>query len=72
MVRLYIRCPKCSGEIALKTDPKNSDYILEVGATRNYEPWRDTETQARTGRGPPLALSPSPLDLAAPPLPAAG
>eukprot|EP00343_Euplotes_focardii_P001088 CAMPEP_0205804186 /NCGR_PEP_ID=MMETSP0205-20121125/7006_1 /ASSEMBLY_ACC=CAM_ASM_000278 /TAXON_ID=36767 /ORGANISM="Euplotes focardii, Strain TN1" /LENGTH=204 /DNA_ID=CAMNT_0053073345 /DNA_START=91 /DNA_END=702 /DNA_ORIENTATION=+ len=25
----------------MKTDPKNSDYVCEFGATRNYEPWRD-------------------------------
>jgi hypothetical protein len=28
----------------MKTDPKNSDYICEHGATRNYEPWRDIES----------------------------
>lgn len=51
VVRLYIKCPRCSAEIALKTDPKNSDYILEAGATRNYEPWRETETQVRPEQG---------------------
>lgn len=24
----------------MKTDPQNSDYIVESGATRNFEPWR--------------------------------
>jgi hypothetical protein len=24
----------------MKTDPQNSDYIVESGASRNYEPWR--------------------------------
>lgn len=48
--RLYIKCPRCSGEIALKTDPKNSDYILEAGASRNYEPWRDGESQVPATR----------------------
>lgn len=30
----------------MKTDPQNSDYIVESGATRNFEPWRaeDEET----------------------------
>ena len=25
--RFYFRCPRCSGEIAMKTDPERSDYI---------------------------------------------
>lgn len=36
--RFYFRCSKCSAEITFKTDPKNSDYVAEFGATRNYEP----------------------------------
>eukprot|EP01064_Diplonema_japonicum_P019870 TRINITY_DN28754_c0_g1_i1.p1 TRINITY_DN28754_c0_g1~~TRINITY_DN28754_c0_g1_i1.p1 ORF type:complete len:256 (+),score=74.18 TRINITY_DN28754_c0_g1_i1:76-843(+) len=35
--RLTIKCPRCSQEIAIKTDPKNHDYIVEWGATRNYQ-----------------------------------
>ncbi len=27
----------------MKTDPQNSDYVLEEGATRNYEHWRENE-----------------------------
>ncbi len=27
----------------MKTDPKTADYIVEGGASRNYEPWRDKE-----------------------------
>ena len=27
----------------MKTDPANSDYTMERGGTRNYEPWRDKE-----------------------------
>lgn len=41
--RFYFRCTACSAEFCLKTDPKNADYIVEAGATRNYEPWRDKE-----------------------------
>jgi len=39
--RFYFRCPGCSGEISFKTDPKNMDYEAEVGAQRNFEPWRE-------------------------------
>lgn len=44
--RFYIKCVKCSSEITFKTDPKNSDYRCEIGATRNYEPWKETEKHA--------------------------
>lgn len=30
----------------MKTDPKSADYIVEGGASRNYEPWRDKEQSA--------------------------
>ncbi|TPX37781.1 hypothetical protein SeLEV6574_g07876 [Synchytrium endobioticum] len=39
--RFYIRCTRCSAELTFKTDPKNSDYICEGGAQRNFEPWRE-------------------------------
>jgi hypothetical protein len=38
--RFYIKCTSCSAEIVFKTDPKNSDYVCEAGAQRNFEPWR--------------------------------
>ncbi|KAL9937994.1 hypothetical protein V8E36_003539 [Tilletia maclaganii] len=41
--RFYIKCTRCSAEITFKTDPKNTDYVAEHGASRNFEPWRDTE-----------------------------
>lgn len=43
IIRLYFRCPQCASELAIKTDPKNSDYVVELGATRNFEPSRERE-----------------------------
>ncbi len=45
--RFYFKCPRCSAELVMKTDPKNSDYVVEAGASRNYEPWKDADGQAR-------------------------
>ncbi|KAL9346248.1 hypothetical protein Peur_061101 [Populus x canadensis] len=51
--RFYFKCTRCSAELAMKTDPQNSDYTVESGATRNFEPWRaedeelDTEKKKR-------------------------
>ena len=41
--RFYWRCKNCAAEFTMKTDPKTADYVLEEGASRNYEPWRETE-----------------------------
>ena len=35
------RSTLCSAEITFKTDPKNTDYTAEHGASRNFEPWRE-------------------------------
>lgn len=43
--RFYFKCTKCSAELAMKTDPQNSDYVVEAGATRNFEPWRDKDEE---------------------------
>ncbi|CAL5350744.1 unnamed protein product [Camellia sinensis] len=41
----YFKCTKCSAEF----DPQNSDYVVELGASWNFEPWRakDEEKQKR-------------------------
>ncbi|EKX49071.1 hypothetical protein GUITHDRAFT_68172, partial [Guillardia theta CCMP2712] len=39
--RFFIKCPRCASEIVFRTDPEHADYILEHGATRNYEVWND-------------------------------
>jgi len=40
--RFYIKCVMCNAEISFKTDPKNTDYECESGATRTFEVWRET------------------------------
>lgn len=42
-IRFYIKCTQCSAEITFKTDPKNADYELESGASRNYEIWKERQ-----------------------------
>ena len=39
--RFYIKCPTCSAEITFKTDPRNANYTVEHGVSRNFEPWRE-------------------------------
>ncbi|CAA7049595.1 unnamed protein product [Microthlaspi erraticum] len=34
--RFYIKCTNCCAELTLKTDPQNSSYVVESGATRCY------------------------------------
>lgn len=41
--RFYVRCPRCSAEFTIKTDPEDSDYIAEAGCTKNFEPWKDVQ-----------------------------
>ncbi|KAN0032044.1 hypothetical protein ACTFIV_005917 [Dictyostelium citrinum] len=43
--RFFLRCKKCAAELTIKTDPKNSEYVCESGATRNYEPWKETDEE---------------------------
>ncbi|XP_058218610.1 uncharacterized protein LOC131329488 isoform X1 [Rhododendron vialii] len=44
--RFYFKCTRCSAELTMKTDPQNSDYVVEAGATRNFEPWRAEDEEA--------------------------
>ena len=45
--RFYIKCPMCMAEIVFKTDPENTDYIIEAGATRNFQAQILAERQAK-------------------------
>lgn len=45
--RFYLRCVSCCSEICIRTDPKNSDYIMERGASRNFEPWKQESEAGR-------------------------
>jgi len=40
---IYVNSILCSAEITFKTDPKNTDYTAEHGASRNFEPWREEQ-----------------------------
>ena len=44
--RFYIKCTACLSEISFRTDPENTDYVLEAGATRNFEALSKAEKQA--------------------------
>ncbi|MQL94196.1 hypothetical protein Taro_026858, partial [Colocasia esculenta] len=44
--RFYFKCTRCSAELTFKTDPQNNDYVVESGASRNFEPWREEEELA--------------------------
>ncbi|KAF5376560.1 hypothetical protein D9757_008274 [Collybiopsis confluens] len=48
--RFYIKCTLCSAEITFKTDPKNTDYTAEHGASRNFEPWREEQAEEEVDR----------------------
>ncbi|KAL3754831.1 hypothetical protein ACJRO7_001997 [Eucalyptus globulus] len=37
--RFYFKCTKCSAELTIKTNLQNSDYVVELGAMRNFELW---------------------------------
>eukprot|EP01132_Coremiostelium_polycephalum_P009117 gene9117-11173_t len=43
--RFFLRCKRCAAELTIKTDPKNSEYVCESGATKNYEPWKETSEE---------------------------
>lgn len=43
--RFYIKCTHCSRPVTFLTDPKNADYEMESGGTRNFEYTKDKKQQ---------------------------
>merc|ERR1719400_2138217 len=43
--RFYIKCTAWVSEICFRTDPESCDYVLEAGATRNFEALKRAEEQ---------------------------
>jgi len=41
--RFYFKCLLCYAQISFKTDPKTADYVVDEGATRNYECYKDMQ-----------------------------
>ncbi|KAI4379129.1 hypothetical protein MLD38_005464 [Melastoma candidum] len=39
--RFYFKCTKCSAGVLFLND--NTDYVIESGATGNFEPWREKD-----------------------------
>jgi hypothetical protein len=48
--RFYYKCKNCSAEFCMKTDPKSADYIVEAGATRNYEAGKEASKALEEAR----------------------
>ena len=46
LFRFYIKCTACVSEICFRTDPASTDYVIEAGATRNFEALRKAEELA--------------------------
>lgn len=45
----------CSSEITFKTDPKNGDFVVEHGASRNFENWTENDPGKTAGVLPDAA-----------------
>lgn len=43
--KFYIKCPQCLSEISFKTDPKNTDYVVDNGAYRTFQAERIAEME---------------------------
>lgn len=51
--RFSMKCKACPASFIIKTDPEHQDYVCEVGAKRNFQPWRadkEAEDESRAIR----------------------
>lgn len=48
ILMVYSKCTHSSAELTIKTDTRNSDYLMESGATRTFEP-RRLQDEVREG-----------------------
>ena len=48
--RFYMKCPRCSSQFTIRTDPENADYKAEWGCTRNFEPWKEDRKAYETAK----------------------
>ena len=44
--RFYIKCTRCMSEIVFRSDLESEDYIIEHGATRNFQAYHLAQLQA--------------------------
>jgi len=45
--RFFIKCTRCLAEISFRTDPENTDYVCEQGASRNFQAHDFAEKEER-------------------------
>lgn len=50
ILRFYIKCVGCSATITFKTDPQNSNYTCEFGASRNIGGWEKEANEEKKER----------------------
>lgn len=44
--RFLFKCTACAATVSVRTDPAAADYVVEAGATRNFQPWKEEAAEA--------------------------